>query len=250
MRNNNFSRRSQLVVAALLIVSLILYVADYLVFGKAPDIAAGFLGNLAFLPIYVLFVTLMIERVLKEREREALRQKLNMVIGVFFSEVGTALLGDCFAFVREKEELAARVKVSGQWSAEDFRDVGKYLAHHPLHLDSRLGDLGALKEFLMAKRSFMLSLLENPNLLEHDDFTDLLWAVFHLIEELEARKSFEHLPATDLDHLSGDIKRAYSHLLTEWMVYLRHLKQDYPYLFSLALRLNPLNPEADPVVGS
>jgi len=30
----------------------------------------------------------------------------------------------------------------------------------------------------------LLGLLGNPNLLEHDSFTDLLWAVFHLMEEL------------------------------------------------------------------
>jgi hypothetical protein len=90
----------------------------------------------------------------------------------------------------------------------------------------------------------MLGLLENPNLLEHDEFTDLLWAVFHLIEELEARSSFAGLSSADLDHLSGDINRAYSLLLREWLTYIRHLKQDYPYLFSLAVRTNPLNPEA------
>ncbi|MCK7537963.1 MAG: hypothetical protein MZV63_46915 [Marinilabiliales bacterium] len=77
--------------------------------------------------------------------------------------------------------------------------------------------------------------MENPTLLEHDRFTDLLWAVFHLVEELEMRpESLEGLPAADYAHLSVDVRRAYSRLAGEWLAYALHLKEDYPFLFSLA----------------
>jgi len=240
----NIYKRSDLLVLLMLVSSAVLYGLDYLFFGQARDIGFGLLGNLAFLPIYVLFVTLMIERVLKERDKESLRQKMNMVIGVFFSEVGTALLRDGFNFLVEKEELSARVRITAGWSDRDFRDLSLFLDRGQLHVSSALCDLGELKAFLVSRRNFLLGLLENPNLLEHDGFTDLLWAVFHLLEELEARRSLEGLPQADMDHLSGDIRRAYTHLLSQWVVYLKHLKDDYPYLFSLAVRNNPLNPEA------
>lgn len=236
--------RSRDVALLLLIVSLCLYGIDFFFLGGAAEILSGFLGNLAFLPVYLLVVTLIIERLLKERERAALRQKLNMVIGVFFSEIGTRLIKDCFVFVRDPQELTGRLKITPQWTDGDFKGVTAYLAGHDIRVDSGKGDLAALKEFLLAKRGVMLGLLENPNLLEHDDFTDLLWAVFHLVEELEARKSLAGLPATDLEHLSGDIRRVYVHLLREWVAYMGHLKNDYPYLFSLAVRINPMNPEA------
>jgi len=237
-------KRSDILVLLMLLLSAVLYGLEYLFFGQAREIGFGLLGNLAFLPIYVLFVTLMIERVLKERDKEALRQKMNMVIGVFFSEVGTALLRDGFAFLEEKEQLAARVRISAAWSEKDFRELALFLEKCPLQMNSSLCDLGELKSFLVERRSFLLGLLENPNLLEHDGFTDLLWAVFHLLEELEARRTLTDLPQTDMDHLSGDIRRAYTHLLAQWVGYLKHLKDDYPYLFSLAVRSNPLNPEA------
>lgn len=237
-------KRSELLVLLMLVSSALLYGIDYMLFGQAREISFGLLGNLAFLPIYVLFVTLMIERVLKEREKEALKQKMNMVIGVFFSEVGTTLLRDGFSFLLEKEQLSSRVRISAGWSERDFRDLSSFLDNSQLHLDSSLCDLGELKAFLVSRRSFLLGLLENPNLLEHDGFTDLLWAVFHLLEELEARHSLKGLSQADMDHLSGDIRRAYANLLSQWVVYLKHLKDDYPYLFSLAVRNNPLNPEA------
>lgn len=236
--------RSRFIALFMLIVSVIIYGVDYLVSGNTGEIFSGFLGNLAFLPIYVLFVTLMIERVLKERERGAMRQKLNMVIGVFFSEVGTILLRDCSGFITDSRELSARLKIASQWTAGDFNSVTEFLRGHEIQVDSQRGDIVALKAFLQEKRSFMLGLLENPNLLEHDEFTDLLWAVFHLIDELEARKTLAGLPAADMEHLSGDIKRAYNYLLREWVVYMRHLKEAYPYLFSLAVRTNPMNPDA------
>ena len=236
--------RSRTIALFMLIASVVIYGIDCLVGGKAGEVFAGFLGNLAFLPIYVLFVTLVIERVLKEREREAMRQKLNMVIGVFFSEVGTTLIRDCSGFVTDGRELSARLKIAPQWTAGDFNRVRAFLLGHEIQVDSRKGDLASLKAFLLEKRRFMLGLLENPNLLEHDEFTDLLWAVFHLIEELEARRSLTGLPAADMEHLSGDIKRAYNHLLREWVVYMRHLQEAYPYLFSLATRTNPMDPDA------
>ena len=43
------------------------------------------------------------------------------------------------------------------------------------------------------KRDFLLRLLENPNLLEHDSFANLLLAVFHLTEELAQRRDLDRL---------------------------------------------------------
>jgi hypothetical protein len=236
--------RTRSIAVILLVVSLVLYCADYAVFGRPADIAAGFLGNFAFLPIYVLFVTLMIERVFRERERLVIRQKLNMVIGVFFSEMGTELVRNLSDFLPEAADLTARLRVTTHWTESDFRDTASFLGRFHLHVDSRMGDLGYLRHFLMGRRDFMLRLLENPNLLEHDEFTDLLWAITHLLQELEARRDLAELPEADQDHLSGDIKRAFSYLLREWLVYMKHLKHDYPYLYSLAVRMNPMDPEA------
>ena len=105
-------------------------------------------------------------------------------------------------------------------------------------------NLSQLQKFIVDKRAFLLRLLENPNLLEHQSFTELLWAVFHLAEELSHRKDVTNLPDRDYEHLGGDIKRAYQLLIREWLAHMEHLKNDYPYLFSLAMRTNPFDPEA------
>lgn len=79
----------------------------------------------------------------------------------------------------------------------------------------------------------------NPNLLEHDTFTDMLWALYHLIDELESRPDVSALPASDISHLGGDMARAWGLLVSEWIGYMKHLKHRYPYLWSLAVRKNP-----------
>jgi hypothetical protein len=108
--------------------------------------------------------------------------------------------------------------------------------------------LGKLKSFLIRKRSFLLRLLDNPNILEHESFTALLWAVFHLDEELEARQSLKDLPQSDLEHLANDIRRVYEQLAVQWLAYLEHLKSEYPFLYSLILRIHPFQEHPSPLV--
>jgi len=94
----------------------------------------------------------------------------------------------------------------------------------------------------------LLRLWENPNLLEHEDFTGTLRAVFHLKEELLSRDDLEELPETDKAHLAGDINRAYALMVQQWVDYMKHLKDSYPYLFSHAMRTNPFDRNASPIV--
>lgn len=243
MKKILLNRNTALILLAM--ASAMIYGTDYLVVGSAREIATSFLGNLAFLPLYVIFVTLIIERILRERERQLIKRKLNMVIGVFFSEVGSRLLRELSEYVVISDELRKELKVTVHWKEADYQRALDYLAAHDIRIDCSNCDKRLLKDFLVAKRNFLVGLLENQNLLEHEQFTDLLWAVFHLVEELDARKSFEAMPNTDIEHINGDIKRAFGYLSREWVSYMKHLKDDYPYLFSLAVRLNPMIENAD-----
>lgn len=238
--------RPRLMLIILVSISSLVYLVDYWVDGSIKEVATSFLGNLAFLPIYIIVVTLTMEQILKERERKTLRRKLNMVIGVFFSEVGARLFRELTGYLVQADALRASMQVTAQWKECDFQTALAAVEQYDFKVDCAGMDKDALKAFLVGKRSFLVGLLENQNLLEHEAFTDLLWAVFHLVEELEARETLEGLPLTDLEHLNGDIKRVLGHLSREWVLYMQHLRQDYPYLFSLAARMNPLAEQVTP----
>jgi hypothetical protein len=192
---------------------------------------------------------LIIHRMLRVREQRAMLRKLNMVIGSFFSEVGLTLMGIFVAYDPDSDALAGELRVTQEWSRGAFLAVGNRVKAHNFIVNPERLELERLREFLKKKRGFLLNLIENPNLLEHESFTDLMWAVFHLAEELSYRGDVKTTSPTDFDHLSGDIRRTYSRIVLEWLHYMEHLKEDYPYLFSLAMRTNPFDPEAKVEVG-
>lgn len=229
---------------SLILLSVILYFVHYAIFRNIHYIFTYLIGHLAFLPIHVLLVTLVIHQLLKIREKRAMLKKMNMVIGAFFSEVGTRLLKSFPDFDVHYEKIRENLIITNDWSEREFSDVRNRLKSYDYKIDSQKGDLESLKSFLLDRRDFLLGLLENPNLLEHESFTDLLWAVFHLTEELANRSDVKQLSVTDYVHLSGDIKRAYVLLISEWLAYMKHLKDNYPYLFSLSVRTNPFDPNA------
>ncbi len=238
---------------AIVLVSLsaALYLLHYLIFHDLEHILIYLLSDLAFLFLNVLFVVLLIEDMLERREKKAILNKMNMVIGTFFSEVGLELLRRFSAFVRNSEGLKPALAVAPRWTAKDFARAEAAARQFGYEIRTDPAELLALRRFLTEKYAFLLRLLENPNLLEHNRFTDLLWAVFHMAEELSYRGDrLDRLPAKDYLHLAGDLKRAYSQLVAEWLAYLEHLKGTYPFLYSLAVRINPLSPNPSAIIES
>lgn len=235
-------------IAFLVFLSALFYYVHYLIFHDTHHIFIYLIGDIAFVPFEVLLVTLILHRLLEAHQKKAMMKKLNMVIGSFFSEVGTALLKDLSKFCTNISDISPILDISTQWNSKEFLSARSALKKHSYEIDAFLQSPGKLKEFLSSKRHFFLDLLGNPNLLEHDQFTDLMWAVLHLTEELQFRKSLEDLPKTDMNHISNDMRRAYCRLLVQWLDYMEHLKCDYPYLYSLSVRTNPFNPKASVVI--
>jgi len=86
-------------------------------------------------------------------------------------------------------------------------------------------------------------LLQNPNLLEHASFTEMLMAIFHITEELAAR-DLNNLSKDDLEHTKTDIERAYNKLTHQWLQYMEYTKEHYPYFFLFAMKTNPFDEKA------
>ncbi len=233
---------------SLIVLSAVFYGIHYTIFRDPHHIFIYLVGDIAFVFLEVMLVTLVIHRLLTEREKRTRLEKLNMVVGAFFSEVGTKLLGDFSDLDCNLAEIRKHLVMTSNWSEQEFLNVSSRLRNHNYGVDIQRAELESFRNFLVGKKDFLLRLLENPNLLEHESLTGLLQAVFHLTEELEARPELTGLPTTDYEHLAGDMKRAYTLLVHQWLDYMRHLKDNYPYLFSLAMRTNPFDEDASPIV--
>ena len=233
---------------SLVALSAALYAFHYSIFHDSHHILIYMVGDIAFVPIEVLLVTLIIHRVLSAREKKIKLRKLNIVVGTFFSEVGTYLLAYFSDRDPDLNDIRKDLLVSGEWTDKKFDEAWKKLRTYTYRVDMSQINLEEVRDYLTSKRDFLLRLLENPLLLDNEAFTGLLRAVFHLTEELQARDDFRTLPETDVDHLAGDIHRAYYNLVMQWLQYMKYLKKQHPYLFSLAMRTNPFDRASTPVV--
>jgi len=189
-------------------------------------------------------VTLVIHSLLVKWEKKERLEKLNMLIGAFFSQVGTRLLVLFSDSDPNLDKIKQNLIVSSDWSTKEFEQMKKLLREYDYKINIELINLKDLDKFLMEKSDFLVRLLENPNLLEHESFTEVLRSVFHIVEELEHRKNIKQSSKNDRNHIAGDIKRSYNLLVFEWLNYMHYLKDNYPYLFSLAMRLNPFDENA------
>lgn len=232
----------------LVLLSLVLSLFHQWMFQEPRTFLFYALLNMAVLPVEILVVSLLINEWITQRERQLLLEKLNMIIGIFFSDVGMELIRRLTAYDQGVAVVREKLSRMKDWAEEDFRNADREIRTHAGQFVSPLESLDELRDFLVEKRPFFLHLLANPTLLDHDSFTQLLWSVLHLTEELASRKNLGQLSARDSRHLAVDIQRAYKMLVTEWLSYMKHLQRAYPYLFSFASRVNPFQLDATPEV--
>ncbi len=193
---------------------------------------------------FIGFIANATELLLMQRDAKSRLKKQNIVLGIFFSEMGNDLLR-LLTRTKRPDTLTTEIQsIDISCSKNRLAEIIKKANNEPFTGVIEIPDLGELNMYLKENRSLILGLLENPALLEQEGFTELLLSVAHLNEELQSRLDLRHLNKADHNHLCGDINRVYNLLLGEWLLYLNHLNKHYPYLFSLAVRKNPFNPKA------
>ncbi|MCM8769863.1 MAG: hypothetical protein NC911_09420 [Candidatus Omnitrophica bacterium] len=236
----------------LMLGAVVFHYIHYLIFRDWHHVFIYLLGDIAFLPVEVLFVILIIERLLARREKKMVMEKLNMVIDTFFAQIGTRLLRLLTIFDPDLPARQEHLNIQNSWGKSDYREAFHYVESLPVNLlldKNNRTRLPELRQFLVKERDFLVRLLENPILLEQETFTELLWAVFHLGDELSWRISLENLPEPDYEHLAGDLTRAYRLMLREWLSFMQNLQSSYPFLFSLAVRTNPYSQNNQVVIS-
>lgn len=236
------------IAVVLVIAAVLLHATHYLIFRDLHHVLIYGFGDIAFLPVEILVISLVVDRILHERERQAVRQKMKMVVGTFFSALGQPLLERMCEVLQDDAQVRSCLAIGPDWTPQQIQDAKQSVPELHIKVRPRTEDMEALRELLTEHRNFLLRVLQNPVLLEDECFAELLWALSHLQEELAARGDLDALPQSDVNHLVGDIRRVYGHLLREWLEYMSHLKVNYPFLYSFQARTNPLRPDADVTV--
>lgn len=238
----------------LVLLSVAIYAIKYLVIGDAGEsnTLTYIFNALGFLPLNVLLVTLILNGLLSMRAKKAQQEKMKMIIGLFFSEFGSALLKIFVHSDSNRESFSTLLDVKKDWTKKDYLRAHEALATSCNRLTPTTADFCHMQELLSKNHDFLLRLVENPVFLEHEMMADLMQALFHLSEELEERGAMllepSSLPKTDFAHLTGDANRVYCMLASVWLSHIEYLSDNYPYLFSLSVRKSPFVDGADVVV--
>lgn len=228
----------------LLFLSAAFYSLHYFLFNDAHHIFIFLVADVAFVFVEVLLVSMIIHHLLNEWDKRSKLQKLNMVIETFFSEFGKPLL----AYLSSADTTLPSVRNAVVMGCNDqepnFKAARKTVAGYRGDIDLAKVNLNRLEMFLRDRRGFLVSLLQNPSLLEHESFTESLMAVFHITEELAAR-DLTALSQEDRQHTKHDLERAYGLLAQQWVAYMEYIYKHYPYFFLFAMNTNPFDADAE-----
>jgi hypothetical protein len=159
------TRRDLIGLSVVLVATAaLLHYVHFLIFHDAHHIAIYLLGDIAFVPLEVLFVTLIVDRMLASREAAARRHKMNMVIGVFFADLGRTLLALCRPMLPADDRACAPC-LQMKTSEADLRAAIAAAGATPPKLQVGVADLEALGALLKQHEPLLLQLLANPVLL-------------------------------------------------------------------------------------
>ena len=147
---------------SLIVLSLFFYLIHYTIFRDPHHIFIYMIGDIAFVFIEVLLVTLIIHQLLSMREKRARLEKLNMVIGAFFSEVGTRLVTYFSDLDPKLDRIRKELIVTDDWSEQEFSRVSKRLKSYDYGVEIQEVELEYLRDFLMEKKGLSAPVTGKP----------------------------------------------------------------------------------------
>ena len=220
------------VPSILILLSSIMFLIHYFLFGQLQNTLYYSLMSLCIIPINILAVTLVFERLVERRTKIERLSKLNMLVGLFFSDIGFILL---------KLIVAGDDKIQSlNLNFADLNSSSNKLKSHNHNINFDKINYPELKTLVIQSRDILSNLISNESILEHETFADLLMSLMHLRDEIIFLEHKE-LTKDDCSHIKNDIIRVYEALTLQWISYLSHLKQFYPYQYSGAIKFNPFS---------
>ncbi|MFR9070795.1 MAG: hypothetical protein ACLVIU_10585 [Paraclostridium sp.] len=186
--------------------------------------------NLCFIPINSLVVTIMLEKLIDYRAKKDRIEKINMLVGIFFTEVG----GKLMHFIIDADKDAKNYITN----FEDLNKIKKSLYEYDYKVDMNYIDLCTIKNILVEHSNLFVTLISNESILQHQIFTDLLMSVIHLRDEIIFMEKDNELEP-NINHLENDVIRVYKNISIQWISYLEYLQKSYPFLYNNAIRVNP-----------
>lgn len=224
----------------LILLSLVLHYGHYLMFNDAHHTLIFLFADIAFIPMEVFFTTLIIDRLLEKREKNHFLEKLNMIVGLFYTEIGTKMLSEFVKGDDSVNTLRDFAIVGEKWDDSTFKSLQEHIESYDFKTNLDKVNLEELIKELHGSRDLLITLITNENLHEHETFTKMLMGLMHLKEEIDTRCCLD-IEDYEKSHIEKDMAYVYKYLTLEWCHYMKYLSKNYPSLFCKALINNPFD---------
>ena len=105
----------------MIILIIIIYGSNYLVLGDAEHIISYIWTHLGFIPVDILLVAFILDEIIEKKEKEAMLEKLDMLMSTFFSEVGNELISQ-LSSVNKYKTNTENLKSIKNWEDADYEN--------------------------------------------------------------------------------------------------------------------------------
>lgn len=225
----------------LIAIIIVFYIVYYLMFDNATEVLTSMIDNIVSVPFSVLITGILFNYILNRKDREREAEKVNMLVGVFYSEIGNSLLDIMVNSDECIDEIRDKALITPDWKEEDYiklvDDFEKF--DYCINLDKI--DFDKLKLILDEATPMIIDLLSGNVLQNKEEFTEIIVAVFHLRCEIDDRYGEDELAEYEKEHLEKDIDIVYKLLAQRWVEYMAHIQNVHPQLFVKALIKSPFD---------
>lgn len=215
-------------VLVLSMISGCIYGLQVLLFHDLRNTEFYIMQDLAFIPISIAITTVVVGNIVARRSREEAAEKAGMLRTMFFSDIGRILMKKINAISEPSIPVYSGKGMSVQKQQEIIRSTAV-----TVHTDRDTYEF--IRAFLNEKKQDLITLSGNNNLMDQDDFTQLLGGLFHLLDEFSLRGSYEELSESDISHMNDDFARVLILLGTNLAASAEFQKKHFPDFYQKAI---------------
>lgn len=202
------------------ILSACIYGLQIILFHDLRNTEFYILQDLAFIPISIAITTVVVGNIMDNRSKKEAAEKASMLRSVFFTDIGNTLMKRLYD-----------VSDTGMLKCIDEDKNCTDTIH--VHTDKDTYEF--IRQFLKEKQQDLMTLSGNNDLMDQDDFTQLLGGLFHLLDEFALRGSYDQLKEEDIHHMNDDFSKVLALLRVNMATNAEFQQKHFPNFYQKAV---------------
>lgn len=226
----------------MLLVLTILFQGLYFIFFKDRQyVYFTILHGVVEAPFNMFLTGVLFNYILNRKEQSSEREKTNMLIGIFYSEVGNELLRLFLEADMYVEYFRSKFMIKKTWTEADYKKLllQSDSIEHSINIENI--DLSKLREKLANVTGLSIDLLTSTSLQNKDDFNIIVNNVFFLKGELDDRMEGRELDEHEKVHIQKIVNELYLRLIKMWVSHMYYRQSSNEQLFIKALIKSPFD---------